>query len=66
MGSYFWGYIVTQVPGGSVSHKFGGKHVFGVGVLLNAIGTIFTPITAKLHYAAFIVMRILEGLGAVS
>ena len=54
------------MPGGKLSQMFGGKLLFGVGVLMNAVGTILTPLAAKLHVAAFIFMRILEGLGGVS
>jgi MFS family permease len=29
LGSFYWGYIITQIPGGWLAAKFGGKHVFG-------------------------------------
>ncbi len=32
LGSFFYGYIVTQIPGGWLATKFGGKRVFLVRV----------------------------------
>jgi len=52
------------VLGGWLATKFGGKWVFGVGVLGTALLTIITPYVAKeLPFWALIVVRILEGVG---
>lgn len=45
LGAFFWGYIVTQVPGGLLSEKYGGKYTLGLGILSTAIFTLITPIT---------------------
>ena len=66
LAGYFYGYIVTQVPGGWVAEKFSAKHVFGAGTLLNIICTLITPIASKLSYGALIALRILMGIGGVS
>jgi MFS family permease len=42
------------------------KHLFGIGVLMNAVGTVLSPIAAKTSYLLFIGMRVIEGLGGVS
>ncbi|XP_041979313.1 sialin [Aricia agestis] len=63
LGSFFYGYVLTQVPGGRIAEKFGGKLVYGVGVLLTAIFTILSPIAAFVDFKFFIVVRVLEGLG---
>lgn len=52
-----------QVPGGRIAEIFGGKLVYGVGVLLTAIFTILSPIAAFADFKFFIVVRVLEGLG---
>lgn len=65
LGSYFWGYLITQYPGGRVAEKFGGKWVMWTAVAVNALFTILTPLAANMGYAALIVARVFEGLGAV-
>ncbi|XP_063384106.1 putative inorganic phosphate cotransporter [Cydia fagiglandana] len=63
LGSFFYGYVLTQVPGGRIAELFGGKLVYGVGVLLTALFTILSPIAAYTDFKFFIAVRALEGLG---
>ncbi|KAG7308789.1 hypothetical protein JYU34_006023 [Plutella xylostella] len=63
LGSFFYGYVLTQVPGGRIAEIFGGKLVYGIGVLLTAIFTILSPIAAYTDFKFFIAVRALEGLG---
>ncbi|CAB3367103.1 Hypothetical predicted protein [Cloeon dipterum] len=64
LGSYFWGYLVTQVPGGRLAEIFGGKWVMWGAVMVNALFTVLTPLAADIGYAALIGARVIEGLGA--
>lgn len=66
MGSFFYGYVLTQVPGGRLAEMFGGKMVYGLGVLITAIFTMLSPIAARTNFTFFIIVRILEGMGEVS
>ncbi|CAK8673454.1 unnamed protein product [Clavelina lepadiformis] len=63
LGAFFYGYLITQIPGGYFASKFGGKMLFGGGVLCTAILTLLTPIAAQTSFALLIVVRILEGIG---
>uniref|UniRef100_A0A7N9ICV8 Solute carrier family 17 member 5 n=1 Tax=Macaca fascicularis TaxID=9541 RepID=A0A7N9ICV8_MACFA len=63
LGSFFYGYIITQIPGGYVASKIGGKLLLGFGILGTAVLTLFTPIAADLGVGPLIVLRALEGLG---
>lgn len=45
LGAFFWGYVITHIPGGILSEKFGGKYTLGLGILSTAIFTIITPVT---------------------
>ncbi|XP_062953613.1 sialin isoform X4 [Cynocephalus volans] len=63
LGSFFYGYIITQIPGGYIASKVGGKLLLGFGVLGTAIFTLFTPLAADLGVGPLIVLRALEGLG---
>jgi len=66
LGSFFYGYIVTQIPGGRLAEIFGGKKLFGFGVLFTAILTLLTPLAAELGIGVFIALRVLEGLTEVT
>lgn len=62
LGSFFYGYVLTQIPGGRLAEKYGGKTIFGLGVLFTAIFTLISPLAATFNFEAFILIRILEGL----
>ncbi|KAH3780921.1 sialin-like isoform X2 [Dreissena polymorpha] len=65
LGSFFYGYIVTQVPGGFLAEKFGAKFLYGFGILITAILTLLTPLAARWSVGpgAFIALRVFEGIG---
>lgn len=63
--SFFYGYVITQLPGGFFAEKFGAKWLFGGGVLVTAILSLITPLAANWGTGAFITVRVLEGLGEV-
>ena len=66
LGSFFYGNIIGQIPGGLLAERFGGKWVFLLGILFASIVTILTPLGASLGVGAFIGLRALQGLGNVS
>ncbi|XP_077989953.1 vesicular glutamate transporter 1-like [Glandiceps talaboti] len=61
LGSFFYGYILTQIPGGLLANKYGGKLVFGGGILATALLTILTPIATVWSVYFLIAIRIMEG-----
>ena len=46
LGAFYYGYILTQIPGGMLSERIGGKWLFGGGLLVTSILTMFTPLAA--------------------
>ncbi|XP_018804061.1 PREDICTED: putative inorganic phosphate cotransporter isoform X1 [Bactrocera latifrons] len=63
LSSFFWGYIVTQVPGGALARKFGGKTTLLCGVLICSILAILTPIFAKIgDWQLVCALRVAQGL----
>jgi len=58
--------MVTQLPGGWLASKFGGKYVIGVGVLMTSLLTIITPQMAYLDLWALVACRVVTGLFDVS
>lgn len=66
LGSFFWGYTITQLPGAILSRKLGGgKIVFGMGVLLTGLFSLLTPIAARSNVKTLILVRIMTGLAEV-
>merc|ERR1719295_569590 len=61
-GSFFYGYIVMQVFGGSLAEKLGTKVVLGTANTLTALMTLAIPFVAKLDWRALIAIRVLQGL----
>jgi len=63
LSSYFFGYLVSQVPGGRAAEVFSAKWILFASVVLNIVPTIFTPPAAMLHWSLLVVLRIIEGVG---
>ncbi|XP_017034979.1 sialin [Drosophila kikkawai] len=63
LGSFFYGYVLTQVPGGRMAELYGGKKIYGYGVLVTAIFTLLTPLAAHWDLPLLVLVRILEGMG---
>lgn len=66
LGSFFWGYLLTELPGGRLSELVGGRRVFGYSMLFASILTLITPISANAGYVALVILRAVLGffLGA--
>lgn len=62
LGSFFYGYVLTQIPGGRLAETLGGKLIYGIGVLLTAIFTLLTPYAAHHSLPVLIIVRIFEGM----
>jgi MFS transporter, ACS family, solute carrier family 17 (sodium-dependent inorganic phosphate cotransporter), member 5 len=62
LGSFFYGYVLTQIPGGRLAETLGGKVVYGIGVFFTAFFTMITPIAARKNLSALVLVRILEGV----
>jgi len=63
LGMFFYGYVLTQLPGGRLAELFGGKWLFGIGILVTAVFTLLTPLAANHSLGFLYAVRIIEGLG---
>ncbi|XP_038222637.1 sialin [Zerene cesonia] len=63
LSCYFWGYFVSQIPGGRIAELFSAKWVMFFSVTINVVCTILTPVMAEAHYVAVVLMRFGEGVG---
>ncbi|KFD58630.1 hypothetical protein M513_00323 [Trichuris suis] len=62
LGSFYYGYIWTQMAGGLLSAKFGGKWIFGFGTFLAGVLTFLVPVAAAAGVEYLIAIRVLQGL----
>lgn len=64
LSSFYWGYVLTHLPGGILAEKFGGKWTLSLGILSTAFFTLITPWAVNLGGStALIVIRVMMGLG---
>ncbi|CAL1157302.1 unnamed protein product [Cladocopium goreaui] len=61
--SIFWGYAATQVLGGLLATRFGGKRVLLFAVALWSLATMLAPSAATVSTEVFIASRVLVGIG---
>ncbi len=63
LSSFFVGYLFTQVAGGWLAERFGGKVVLGSGVVFWSLFTLITPVAAAGGLTALLMTRVLMGVG---
>ena len=66
LSSYFFGYLLSQVPGGRVAEVVSAKWILFASVALNIIPTLLIPPAALLHWSILIIIRVIQGIGGVS
>ncbi|XP_025079852.1 sialin-like [Pomacea canaliculata] len=64
LAMYFYGYIFTQIPGGWLAGRYGGRCVWGVSQTICALSTLATPLAARAHVYLVYALRFLLGLAA--
>ena len=60
--SFFWGYIVTQIPGGFLAAKFSPSFLFGTAIFCSSCLNLLLPLATTLSPTAVIMVRVLQGL----
>jgi ACS family sodium-dependent inorganic phosphate cotransporter len=63
LSSFFYGYLATQVLGGWLADRYGGKVILGFGVLWWSIFTMLTPPAAAISLTVLFLARVGMGLG---
>lgn len=66
LSSFFYGYVVTQIPFGILSKRYGAKHFLGWGMLINSVFSFLVPVAADAGVGWLIVVRFIQGLGEVN
>ncbi|XP_055858837.1 sialin [Episyrphus balteatus] len=66
LGAYFYGYLITSLPGGMLAERYGGKAVAGYSSIFSAVLTALTPLAASWGIWAVFAVRFAIGfLGGV-
>ncbi len=60
--SFFWGYIITQIPGGFLAAKFSPSRLFGTAIFLSSCLNLLLPTATDLSPVCVIVVRVLQGV----
>ncbi|XP_030023831.1 putative inorganic phosphate cotransporter isoform X1 [Manduca sexta] len=63
LSSFFYGYVITQIPFGILSKRFGARLFLGVGMLINSVFGLLVPVAANAGYEWLIFVRFIQGLG---
>jgi len=63
LSAFFWGYFCTQLIGGWMADRFGGRRVLGAGVAIWSLATLLTPAAAAISFALLFAIRVVLGLG---
>jgi len=66
LGAFFLGYVTTNVPGGRMAEKVGGKLIYGLGVFLTSVLTVISPFAAYWGLIPFLFVRVAEGFTEVN
>lgn len=64
-GSFFWGYIITQLTGGRLAERIGTKYLFAALQVMVGIVTVCLPVLARAGVEFFIMGRVMLGLAQV-
>ncbi|KFM74865.1 Vesicular glutamate transporter 1, partial [Stegodyphus mimosarum] len=60
--SFFWGYLITQIPGGFLAAKYPANRIFGTAIATSAFLNLLIPKSAQIHESLVIIVRVLQGL----
>ncbi|KAH9259952.1 hypothetical protein BASA81_001712 [Batrachochytrium salamandrivorans] len=62
LGSFFWGYLLSQTLGATLAQKYGGKLVLGVAACFWSLLTCLVPVLARSSVNSLVAGRVLLGL----
>ncbi|XP_053689625.1 putative inorganic phosphate cotransporter isoform X2 [Sabethes cyaneus] len=64
LSSFFYGYVITQIPFGLLAKRYGAMRFLGWGMLINSVFAFLVPVAARQGGAPWlIVVRFIQGLG---
>ncbi|XP_014361498.2 sialin [Papilio machaon] len=61
LGCFFWGYVLTELPGGRLAEIIGARRVFGYSTLLASVLTLLSPAAAAAGFGWIVALRVALG-----
>ncbi|XP_023015544.2 sialin [Leptinotarsa decemlineata] len=61
LGSYFWGFFLTGIPGGILAGRFGPTRCITISFIVSGVLTLVGPWAAAIHPVVLIISRFLIG-----
>jgi len=65
LNSFFYGYFISQIPGGLLAERFGAKWIMVAFFSLSTVATLLCPVASRISYGMLIALRVLCGIGHV-
>lgn len=62
LSSFFWGYVLSQIPAGLLAQRFGPKILLLSTAIICSVLTILTPLAASMDWKFLCALRVLQGL----
>ena len=59
--SFFWGYLVTQVPGGFLASIYPANRIFGTAIAMSSFLNLLVPAAMSVHPMLVILVRASQG-----
>ncbi|XP_051157227.1 putative inorganic phosphate cotransporter isoform X3 [Leptopilina boulardi] len=63
LSSFFYGYVITQIPFGILAKRYGSKYFLGIGMLINSVFGLLVPTSANWGFYWLMIVRFIQGLG---
>ncbi|XP_059476719.1 sialin-like [Neocloeon triangulifer] len=63
-GSFYWGYVLSMVPGGMLADNYGAKLIYGGSNLICSLMGFLIPAAARMHLNALLGVRFFQGFAA--
>ncbi|GIY97772.1 sialin [Caerostris extrusa] len=60
LSSFYYGYLLTLMPGGYLAQSFSAKWIFGLGIFLSALLSLLTPTAAAMGVMPVVTVRIMQ------
>jgi sugar phosphate permease len=60
LSAFFWGYVLTQIPGGAIAQRIGPRRVVGTALIVTGIAACLTGLIADLRALLFV--RVMLGI----
>ncbi|XP_014231794.1 vesicular glutamate transporter 1 [Trichogramma pretiosum] len=60
--SFFWGYLVTQVPGGFLASLYPANRIFGMAIVTSSFLNLLVPGAISMHPVVYMFVQVCKGL----